>query len=100
MTVEGRASARSGRSTAAEPGYLAGVSTSPDVARKVRQLDHDVQEIYAMLAGIAGSQQRQGNRLEELAVTQAEHTTLGEHTAKLDEHGAKLHCIIELPKRP
>ena len=34
--------------------------------RKVRQLDNDVQAIYEMLAGISATQQRHGNRLNEL----------------------------------
>jgi outer membrane murein-binding lipoprotein Lpp len=39
----------------------------PDVQRKVRQLDNDVQSIYELLATIQATQQRQGNRLDELA---------------------------------
>jgi chromosome segregation ATPase len=37
-----------------------------DVQRKVRQLDNDVQSIYELLAGIAATQSRHGNRFEEL----------------------------------
>ncbi|MBA3293910.1 MAG: hypothetical protein WKF51_12130 [Geodermatophilaceae bacterium] len=39
--------------------------TSPALERKIRQLDNDVQSIYEMLSSIAGTQLRQGNRLEE-----------------------------------
>ncbi len=80
------------------------MSTPPEIARKVRQLDNDVQAIYEMLAGISATQQRQGNRLEEiattqagLAATQAEHgAKLDAHGAKLDAHGVKLDAILEL----
>jgi division protein CdvB (Snf7/Vps24/ESCRT-III family) len=36
------------------------------IERKIRQLDNDVQSIYEMLAGIAGTQARHGNRLDEI----------------------------------
>lgn len=39
--------------------------TPGELERKVRQLDHDVQEIYEMLAGISATQTRQGNRLDQ-----------------------------------
>jgi hypothetical protein len=39
-----------------------------EVERRIRQLDHDVQSIYEMLATIHGTQQRHGNRLGELTV--------------------------------
>ncbi|MHB1535507.1 MAG: hypothetical protein ACYC1D_13040 [Acidimicrobiales bacterium] len=42
------------------------MSTSPDLTCKVRQRDNDVQSIYELLTGISATQQRQGNRLEEL----------------------------------
>jgi X-X-X-Leu-X-X-Gly heptad repeat protein len=41
--------------------------TTPDLSRKVRQLDNDVQAVYEMLARIEATQQRHGNRLDELA---------------------------------
>jgi hypothetical protein len=47
--------------------------TTPDLGRKVRQLDNDVQAIYEMLAGISATQHRQGNRLEEIVAEQATH---------------------------
>lgn len=73
------------------------MSLQPDLARKVRQLDNEVQSIYELLAGIAATQLRQSSRLEELGVTQDQHTaTLAEHTATLAEHGAKLDRIIRL----
>ncbi len=80
------------------------MTTPPDIARKVRQLDHDVQAIYEMLAGISATQQRQGNRLEEIAASQAESaasqaelaTTQAELAATQAEHGTKLDAILEL----
>ena len=49
------------------------MSTSPEgIARKVRQLDNDVQSIYEMLATIDATQRRQSNRLAEIAATQAD----------------------------
>jgi hypothetical protein len=55
------------------------MSTSPeDTARKVRQLDHDVQSIYEMLATVEATQRRQSNRLEEIARSQVD------QDAKLD----------------
>jgi hypothetical protein len=58
--------------------------TSPvEIERKVRHLDNDVQSIYAMLATIAATQKRQGNRLNEIADTQS-------------DHGKKLDAILDL----
>jgi chromosome segregation ATPase len=37
-----------------------------ELDRKIRRLDNDVQAIYELLAGISATQQRQGNRLNEL----------------------------------
>jgi chromosome segregation ATPase len=37
-----------------------------ELERKVRRLDNDVQAIYELLAGISATQQRHGNRLNEL----------------------------------
>ena len=37
---------------------------TPEIERKVRQLDHDVQAIYEMLASIEATQRRQTNRLD------------------------------------
>jgi flagellar biosynthesis chaperone FliJ len=82
-----------------------------DVQRKLRQLDHDVQSIYELLAGIAATQERHSNRFMELGETVDEHTrtlhqhgrtldehtrTLDEHTRTLDEHTHKLDTIIAL----
>lgn len=83
------------------------MSVPPEITRKVRQLDHDVQAIYEMLARIEATQQRQGNRLDELTETQAEHgakldehgAKLDEHGAKLDDHGKKLDAILEILRR-
>ncbi len=80
------------------------MTTPPEIARKVRQLDHDVQGIYEMLAGISATQHRQGNRLEEIATSQADLATsqadltaaqAGLATTQA-EHGTKLDVILEL----
>ena len=42
------------------------MTTPAEIERKVRQLDHDVQAFYEMLAGISATQHRQGNRLTEM----------------------------------
>jgi hypothetical protein len=59
------------------------MASPAEIERKVRQLDNDVQSIYELLATIDATQKRQGNRLNEIAVTQA-------------EHGEKLDAILEL----
>lgn len=73
--------------TAGRPPNLTRVTVPPEIVRKVRQLDNDVQAIYEMLAGISATQQRQGNRLEEIAVGQA-------------EQGVKLDAILQLLQGP
>lgn len=40
--------------------------TAPDLERKVRQLDNDVSDIYAMLTTIGDTQMGHTNRLDEL----------------------------------
>jgi hypothetical protein len=72
------------------PGREASSVSTPDLTRKVRQLDNDVQAVYEMLASIAATQQRQANRLEELTTAQAEQSVV------LDEANAKLDLIIRL----
>jgi phosphate uptake regulator len=80
------------------------MTTPPEIARKVRQLDNDVQAIYEMLAGISATQLRQGNRLEEIAASQTDLATaqadLAAGQADLAvaqaEHGTKLDVILEL----
>ena len=80
------------------------MTTPPEIARKVRQLDNDVQAIYEMLAGISATQLRQGNRLEEIAASQTDLATaqadLAAGQANLAvaqaEHGTKLDVILEL----
>lgn len=42
------------------------MSPPPDLARKVSQLDNDVGAIYNMLNAIQTTQQRQGNRIDEM----------------------------------
>jgi hypothetical protein len=85
--------------------------TSPDLTRKVRQLDHDVQEIYVMLADISATQRRHGVRMDEIAVAveqqggllaahgakiDVQGAQLATHGAKLDAQGAKIDQILEL----
>lgn len=73
------------------------MTTPPEIARKVRQLDNDVQAIYEMLAGISATQQRQGNRLEEIATSQADiAASQADIAAGQAEHGTKLDAILEL----
>ena len=87
------------------------MTTPPEIARKVRQLDNDVQAIYEMLAGISATQLRQGNRLEEIAAGQtdlaAAQADLAAGQADLAagqadlavaqaDHGTKLDVILEL----
>ena len=64
--------------------------TTPDVVRKVRQLDNDVQSIYEMLAKIEATQNRHGNRLGEIA------TTIGDMDSKIGEMDGKLNEILDL----
>jgi hypothetical protein len=67
--------------------------TTPDVVRKVRQLDNDVQSIYEMLAKIEATQNRHGNRLGEIA------TTIGEMDSKIGEMDGKLNEILDLLRK-
>jgi peptidoglycan hydrolase CwlO-like protein len=72
----------------------------PDVQRKVRQLDNDVQSIYELLATIQATQQRQGNRLDELATDvgslKSDVGSLKSDVVRLrTEHGAKLDAILD-----
>jgi hypothetical protein len=47
--------------------------TSPvEIERKVRHIDNDIESIYSMLATIAATQMRQGNRLNEILETQSD----------------------------
>jgi len=66
------------------------MATQPEIAGKVHQLDSDVQAMYEMLAGISATQHRQGNRLEEIAASQAD------LAATQAGHGTKLDAILEL----
>jgi hypothetical protein len=61
--------------------------TQAQMERKLRQLDNDVQSIYEMLTGIAGTQMRQGNRLEELATGQERLAAQQERLAAQMESG-------------
>ncbi|MBW3604801.1 MAG: hypothetical protein KY460_07800 [Actinobacteria bacterium] len=79
-----------------------------NVPRKLRQIDNDVQSIYEMLSGIAGTQLRHGNRLDELAAqldrmdarlashdeTLASHSDiLASHSEMLTSHSRRLEQI-------
>ncbi len=66
------------------------MTVSPELERTVRQPDNDVAAIYTTIAELAGTQRRQGARLEEIATTQAE------HSAVLAEHGGKLDVVLEI----
>lgn len=69
----------------------------PSIERKVRQLDHDVQAIYEMLASIAATQQRQSNRLMEIVATQSEQSRLlTDQTGELTQQTSKLDQILDL----
>ncbi|MDQ2729624.1 MAG: hypothetical protein M3Y91_17575 [Actinomycetota bacterium] len=58
---------RSGVNSRPAVAFVAVTTTPPpDLARKVSQLDNDVGAIYTMLNGIQTTQERHGNRLEEL----------------------------------
>jgi chromosome segregation ATPase len=65
-----------------------------NVERKLRQLDNDVQSIYEMLAAIAGTQTRHGNRLDEMAEQLAAYgEQLAAHGEQLTSHGRRLQEI-------
>ncbi len=63
----------------------------PDLDRRVRQLDNDVQSLYSLIHNVVLTQERHGNRLQEmgedlgslLAAQEAQRVTLGEHTETL-----------------
>ncbi|MDQ2790129.1 MAG: hypothetical protein DLM60_12620 [Pseudonocardiales bacterium] len=67
------------------------MTTPAEIERKVRQLDNDVQSIYEMLAEIAATQRRQGNRLMEIAskLTEMDDTLTGTD-GKVSEMDAKV----------
>jgi chromosome segregation ATPase len=82
--------------------------SSPDVSRKVRQLDNDVQAIYEVLGRIETGQTRQGGRLDEIEgklttieatqntvqATQARQgNRLDEMDGKLDTQGDRLDAM-------
>jgi archaellum component FlaC len=56
---------RYARHVAGEAHFDAGESvTTPEIDRKVRQLDNDVQAIYEMISRVSGTQQRHTTRLD------------------------------------
>jgi hypothetical protein len=66
------------------------VTEPPDTARKVRQLDHDVHEIYQILAAISETQRQHGTRLERLE------KRLDRQGSVLDQHSAMLQELLDL----
>jgi len=66
------------------------MTVSPELERKVRQLDNDVAAIYTMIAELAGTQRRHGTQLEEISAMQTE------HSGSLAQHGVKLDAILEI----
>jgi hypothetical protein len=68
-----------------------------EIERRIRQLDHDVQSIYEMLATISGTQQRHSNRLGELNVkvdsVEGKVSALDRKLTTLD---GKLDTVLEL----
>jgi len=71
------------------------MTTSPvEMQRKVRQLDNDVYSIYEMLVSIQVTQQRHGNRLEELTDMVAAHDArFDAHDARFDAHDARFDAL-------
>jgi septation ring formation regulator EzrA len=68
-----------------------------EIVCKVRQLDNDVQSIYEMLAEIAATQRRHGNRFTELDIKLTEvDGKLTEVDGKLAGMDAKLDAILGL----
>ncbi len=68
-----------------------------DVDRKIRQLDNDVQSIYEILEGIAGTQVRHGNRLGEIdARLTGIGATQARHGNRLDEIDARTEAIADV----
>ena len=68
-----------------------------EAERKIRQLDNDVQSIYEMLAEIAATQRRQGNRLAEVDTKLTEvDTKLTEVNGQLNAMNGRLDTIVGL----
>lgn len=91
------------------------MSSGPDLTRKVSQLDNDVGAIYNMLNAIQTTQQRHGNRLDELgediAALRGEmgqvrgevgelRGEVGAISAEQVSQAAKLDTILELLRAP
>jgi len=70
--------------------YTSCMTVSPELERKVCQLDNDVAATDTMIAELAGTQRRHGSQLEEVSATQTE------HSGSLAEHGVKLDAILEI----
>lgn len=81
--------------------------STPNLDRRVRRLENDVQAIYEMLATITATQQRQGNRLDEIdtkldnlaEVQQRQSAQLDSQATQLDGQANQLARIIELLDR-
>jgi chromosome segregation ATPase len=82
--------------------------SGPDLTRKVSQLDNDVGAIYNMLNAIQTTQQRHGNRLDELGLEISEvRRELGEMrgeirtiTSEQVSQAGKLDRILDLLRAP
>lgn len=73
------------------------MTIQPDLTRKVRQLDNDVQSIYEMLARIEATQKRQSNRLNEVGeVVDAVSDRVTKIATVQAEQGAMLGRIVAL----
>jgi len=70
--------------------YTSCLTVSPELERKVRQLDNEVAATDTMIAELAGTQRRHGTQLEEISAMQTE------HSGSLAQHGVKLDAILEI----
>lgn len=70
------------------------MTSQPDLTRKVRQLDNDVQSIYEILARIELTQVRHGNRFSELDERlEGVEQRLESHDARFDVIDARFDVI-------
>jgi hypothetical protein len=68
--------------------------TTPDLSRKVRQLDNDVQSIYEILARIELTQGRHTNRFNEMGHDlDGLRARLDAHDGRFDAHDARFDAI-------
>lgn len=73
------------------------MTTSPEIERKVAQLDNDVQSIYEMLSAIQATQGRHTNRFMEMGQKFDQFDgRLSSLEGKLDSLDGKVDQILEL----